>query len=197
MPFQKPESPVTSRKIYDLTDRLPFLINRVGAAMVDFASPGLKRFHLTIPLWRMLAVLAHRGELRQIDLAEATSLDPPTVSRLITGAVKKGFVTRTRSSTSNREVTVRLTRKGLGVVEDLVPKMLADEEAAFGNLPDKDVALVKDVLRKMYQNITEHRGHPAADVMGETQARPRRRKDQAERPIPVPSRPRRPGAGSV
>jgi DNA-binding MarR family transcriptional regulator len=166
---------VTSRKIYDLTDRLPFLINRVGAAMVDFASPGLKHFHLTIPLWRMLAVLAHRGELRQIDLAEATSLDPPTVSRLITGAVKKGFVTRTRSNTNNREVTVRLTKKGLGVVEDLVPKMVADEEAAFGNLPEKDIALVKRVLRRMYQNIAEHRGHPASDVLPGTRTPKRSR----------------------
>lgn len=159
---------MTSRKTYDLTDRLPFLINRVGAAMVDFAAPGLKHFHLTIPLWRMLAALAHRGEMRQIDLAAATSLDPPTVSRLITGAVKKGFVTRTRSDTSNREVTVRLTKKGLGVVEDLVPKMLADEEAAFGNLPERDIAVVKNVLRKMYQNIAEHRGHAASDVLGGT-----------------------------
>jgi DNA-binding MarR family transcriptional regulator len=148
---------VTPRKIYDLTDRLPFLINRVGAAMVDFAAPGLKHFHLTIPLWRILAALAHRGEMRQIDLVGAVSLDPPTVSRLITGAVKKGFVTRTRSDRSNREVVVRLTRKGREVVEDLVPKMLADEEAAFGNLPAKDIALVKSVLRRMYQNIAERR----------------------------------------
>jgi len=157
---------VTPRKNYDLTDRLPFLINRVGAAMVDFAAPALKQSHITIPLWRMLAVLAHRGELRQIDLADATSLDPPTVSRLITGAVKKGFVTRTRSNTNNREVTVRLTRKGVGVVEDVVPKMLADEEAAFGNLPEKDIALVKNVLRRMYQNIAEHRGHAASSMPG-------------------------------
>jgi len=166
--------PVTSRKIYDLNDRLPFLINRVGVGIVDLATPGLKQVHITIPLWRMLAVLAHRGELRQIDLAEATSLDPPTVSRLITGAVKKGFVTRTRSSTNNREVTVRLTKKGLGIVDELVPKMVAHEEVALGNLPEKDVALVKSVLRKMYQNIAEFRGHAATGVMGGTQTAKRR-----------------------
>jgi DNA-binding MarR family transcriptional regulator len=165
---------VTSRKTYDLTDRLPFLINRVGAAMVDFASPGLKHFHLTIPLWRILAVLAHRGEMRQIDLAERTSLDPPTVSRLITGAVRKGFVTRTRSDRSNREVTVRLTRKGREVVENLVPQMVADEEAAFGNLPAKDIALVKSVLRRMYRNIAGHRSDRAASAPAATRA-PRRR----------------------
>jgi DNA-binding MarR family transcriptional regulator len=169
---------VAPRKTYDLTDRLPFLINRVGGAMVDFAAAGLKHFHLSIPLWRILAALAHRGEMRQVDLVGAVSLDPPTVSRLITGAVKKGFVTRTRSDKNNREVVVRLTRKGREVVEDLVPKMLADEEVAFGNLPAKDIALVKTVLRRMYQNIAEHRAHagPYADAapMGSRSVRPRR-----------------------
>jgi DNA-binding MarR family transcriptional regulator len=72
-------------------------------------------------------------------------------------------------------VAVRLTKKGLGVVEDLVPKMLADEEAAFGNLPEKDIALVKDVLRRMYQNIAEHRGHPATDFLGGTHSAKRQR----------------------
>lgn len=165
---------MTSRKTYDLTDRLPFLINRVGAAMVDFASPGLKHFHITIPLWRILAVLAHRGEMRQIDLAEMTSLDPPTVSRLITGAAKKGFVTRTRSDKNNREVTVRLTRKGREVVEDLVPRMVADEEVAFSNLPAKDIALVKSVLRRMYRNIAGHRSDRAAAKPAVPRTPPRR-----------------------
>jgi hypothetical protein len=70
---------------------------------------------------------------------------------------------------------VRLTKKGLGVVEDLVPKMVADEEAAFGNLPEKDIALVKSVLRRMYQNIAEHRGHPASDVLPGTRTPKRSR----------------------
>jgi DNA-binding MarR family transcriptional regulator len=169
---------VTSRAPYDLSDRLPFLINRVGVAIVDLATPGLKQAHITIPLWRMLAVLAHRGELRQIDLAEATSLDPPTVSRLITGAVKKGLVTRTRSDTNNREVTVRLTKKGLAVVDELVPKMVACEDVALGNLPARDVALVKDVLRKMYQNIAARREeavHGPAEIDQRAGAPPRKR----------------------
>ena len=76
---------------YDLSERLPYLINRVGAALVGFATPSLKRHHLTIPLWRVLAILAHKGEMRQVDLAGATSLDPPTVSRLISHAARRGM----------------------------------------------------------------------------------------------------------
>lgn len=138
---------------YDLSERLPYLINRVGAALVGFATPGLKRHHLTIPLWRVLSVLAHKGELRQVDLAGATSLDPPTISRLISYAVRRGLVTRTRSDTSNREVSVRLTKSGKDMVEQIIPRMVADEEAVFAGLSRAELATLKKILRRMYGNI--------------------------------------------
>jgi MarR family transcriptional regulator, organic hydroperoxide resistance regulator len=147
--------PVSDR--YDLSERLPYLINRVGAALVGFATPGLKRRHLTIPLWRVLVVLAHRGELRQVDLAGATSLDPPTISRLISHAARRGWVTRTRSNTSNREVSVRLTKAGKDVVEEIVPHMVADENVVFAGLSGAELATLKKILRRMYDNIAGHK----------------------------------------
>ena len=149
---------------YDLSERLPYLINRVGAALVGFASAGLKRRHLTIPLWRVLSVLAYRSEMRQVDLAGATSLDPPTISRLISHAARRGWVTRTRSDTSNREVSVRLTKAGKDVVEAIVPRMVADENVVFAGLSRAELATLKKILRRMYDNIAGHkdavRHHP-------------------------------------
>ncbi len=156
---------------YELNERLPYLINRVGASLVAFAAPGLKRFHLTIPLWRILSVLAHRGEMRQVDLAGATSLDQPTVSRLVSGAARRGLVTRTRSDTSNREVTVRLTRAGREVFDQIVPRMIADEEIVFAGVSKSEMAALRAILRKMYQNIADYR-----DAQASPGARPRGRR---------------------
>jgi DNA-binding MarR family transcriptional regulator len=141
---------------YDLSERLPYLINRVGAALVGFATPSLKRHHLTIPLWRVLAMLAHKGELRQVDLAGATSLDPPTISRLISYAARRGLVTRTRSDTSNREVSVRITKSGKDVVEQIIPRMVADETVVFAGLSRAELAMLRTILRRMYDNIAGH-----------------------------------------
>ena len=143
---------------FDLSERLPYLLNRVGAALVGFATPGLKRHHLTIPLWRVLAVLAHKGELRQVDLAGATSLDPPTVSRLISHAARRGLVTRTRSDTSNREVSVRITKAGKETVDKIVPHMIADEEIVLAGLSRTELATLRAILRRMYENIDNHKG---------------------------------------
>ena len=142
---------------YDLSERLPYLINRVGAALVGFASAGLKRRHLTIPLWRVLSVLAYRSEMRQVDLAGATSLDPPTISRVISHAARRGLVTRTRSDTSNREVSIRITKAGKDMVEQIIPHMVADENVVLAGLSKAELVTLKKILRRMYDNIAGHK----------------------------------------
>jgi DNA-binding MarR family transcriptional regulator len=92
---------VPNRTRLILGEYLPFLVNRVGSALaVRFAEDALVPHGLTIATWRVLAVLADRGAMRQIDLAEQTSLDVSTLSRLVTRLVVKGLVTRNRSATS-------------------------------------------------------------------------------------------------
>ena len=98
----------------DLAEFLPYLLNRVGSALVArFSESALAGTHLSIATWRVLAALSNNGPLRQIDIAEITSMDVSTMSRLVTRLVQMGLVSRTRSSTSNREVVVELTPKEL------------------------------------------------------------------------------------
>ena len=79
----------------DLLDYLPYLINRVGSALVTrFSEDALAGTHLSIATWRVLAVLSNNGGLRQIDLAEMTSTEVSTMSRLVTRLVQMGLVSR-------------------------------------------------------------------------------------------------------
>ncbi len=134
---------------------LPYLVNRVGVAFVEgFGSEELKKEGLTVYMWRVLAVLANRGEQRQVDLADMTSIDAPAISRLVTRLVHQGLVTRSRSLTSNREVAVALTPKGASLVRRLIPSTLGWEDKATAGMPASEVTAVKRSLTKMYQNLT-------------------------------------------
>src|SRR5580704_16808620 len=96
----------------DLAEHLPHLINRVGSALVArFSADAQAGARLSVASWRVLAVLSNNGALRQTDLAEMTSIDTSTLSRLITRLVHDGLVQRTRSRKDSREVAVALTRK--------------------------------------------------------------------------------------
>jgi DNA-binding MarR family transcriptional regulator len=138
----------------ELGSYLPYLVNRVGVAIVEgFSSEALKREGLTIYMWRVLAVLANRGEQRQVDLADMTSIDAPTISRLVTRLASAGLATRSRSVTSNREVGVALTPKGASVVRRLIPSALAWEDRATAGMSAKEVVGLKRSLAKMYENL--------------------------------------------
>jgi MarR family transcriptional regulator, organic hydroperoxide resistance regulator len=139
---------------FDLGDYLPYLINRVGFALVvEFGGAALARRRLSIAMWRVLAALSDDGGQRQIDLAAKTSIDVSTLSRVVTRLVKMGLVTRTRSATNSREVVVRLTAKGAAVVTELIPKAIAAERTAIAGVSAKDLAVVRRSLRRMYRNL--------------------------------------------
>lgn len=160
---------------FDFSEYLPYLINRVGQALVDdFVGRALARRHLSIAMWRVLAVLSSDGGHRQIDLAGKTSIDVSTLSRVVTRLVKMGLVTRTRSATNSREVVVRLTAKGIAVLADAIPKAIVAEQLAIEGVSPKDIALIKRVLRQMYQNL-ERSPHVASIDAAPAAAASRRR----------------------
>ncbi len=106
----------------DLGDYLPYLVNRVGSIIAEqFGAEALAEHGLSIAMWRVMAVLAANGSQRQIDLAELTSIESSTLSRLVTRLVRMRLVTRSRSTRSNREVAVKLSPKGSALVARLIP----------------------------------------------------------------------------
>jgi len=144
----------------DLGDYLPYLVNRVGTIIAEqFGGEALAPHRLSIAMWRVMAVLASSGGQRQIDLAARTSIDASTLSRLVTRLTRLGLVTRTRSTSSNREVAVKLSAKGEALVARLIPVARGYEAAAIAGLPAKELAVLKRCLRRIYDNM---KSRPAA-----------------------------------
>jgi MarR family transcriptional regulator, organic hydroperoxide resistance regulator len=140
----------------DLDSYLPYLVNRVGNIIAEqFGREVLAQYRLSIAEWRVVAALASKGVQRQIDLAELTSIDSSTLSRLVTRLVKTGLVSRTRSPASPREVAVKLTTKGKRHAARLIPVARRYEGAAATGLGNEEIAILKDGLRRMYANMKD------------------------------------------
>ena len=144
----------------DLGDYLPYLVNRVGTIIAEqFGAEALAPHRLSIAMWRVMAVLASSGSQRQTDLAALTSIETSTLSRLVTRMSRAGLVTRTRSTSSNREVAVALSAKGETLVARLIPVARGYEAAAIAGLPPRQLAVLKRCLRRVYDNM---KSRPAA-----------------------------------
>jgi len=149
---------VGGRSKLDLGNYLPYLINRVGFAMVEgFTADALKQHGLSIDMWRVLAALSNNGGQRQVDLSSMTSIDVSTMSRLVSRLIRAGLVSRSRSEKSSREVVVELSPKGRALVARLIPIANRLEQIASAGLSPKELAVVKRLLARMYVNLAQGR----------------------------------------
>jgi MarR family transcriptional regulator, organic hydroperoxide resistance regulator len=150
--------PVNQRAHLELGNYLPYLLNRVGFALVEsFTADALRKDGLSIDMWRVLAALSNNGGQRQVDLSDMTSIDVSTMSRLVSRLVRLGLVTRSRSRTSNREVVVALSPKGRALVRRLIPIAKGLEQKASAGLSAKELAVIKRLLGRMYVNLSKER----------------------------------------
>lgn len=160
------------QKKLNLSDYMPYLVNRVGAALVArFTADALDVHGLTIAMWRVLAALSDNGALRQVDISGLTSIDVSTLSRLVSRLIAMGLVSRLRSTSSNREVVVRLTAQGDALIAALIPIARALEKSAVAGLPASELRSAKAALRTMYQNLV----HPTQSGTGKIEHPDRRR----------------------
>ena len=139
---------------FDLGRFLPYLLNRAGSEIAGSFAVELKPYRLSLQKWRMLAALHHAPEQRVGTLAEFTSIDVWTVSRLARRLENQGLVERLPVDGDGRGVCLRLSAKGRAVVGDLVPIALKYEAAMFAGFSEDERAVLRDLLVRAHRNMT-------------------------------------------
>jgi DNA-binding MarR family transcriptional regulator len=129
--------------------RLSVLANTMSVAI---ATAYAERFGLSIPEWRVMAVLAQQPGLSAAQVATRTAMDKVAVSRAVASLARARRVERTLEQSDRRRSRLQLTPKGLAVYREVVPFALAYEDAVLRGLPararQKLDALLDDLLRR-------------------------------------------------
>jgi DNA-binding MarR family transcriptional regulator len=114
---------------YDLEKRFGFLIAEVGRLCGkrydDLARSSLE---LTRAQCRMIAYLAHYGDMNQARLAQLLDVAPISAGRLVERLEEGGWVVRTDNPNDRRELQVSLTAKASAVLTRA--RRVGDEVAA-------------------------------------------------------------------
>jgi DNA-binding MarR family transcriptional regulator len=129
--------------------RLSVLSNIVSNSI---ASLYADRFGLTIPAWRVMAVLARFSGLSAAEAAERTEMDKVAVSRAVSFLLKYGYITRHFTSEDRRRSSLELTEKGRKIYHEIVPLALSYErqfiEALSGEAREHLNALLNELTEK-------------------------------------------------
>jgi DNA-binding MarR family transcriptional regulator len=107
---------------FRLEDFLPYRLS-VAANSVSrlFARHYAESYGLSIPEWRMLAIIGRFGTLSPSAVGESSEMDKVKVSRAAASLVARGLVKQTQDPNDGRGRLLRLTRKGIAVHQGMVP----------------------------------------------------------------------------
>ena len=141
--------------MFDLGHFLPYLVNRAGARLAVNFSKILKPHGVGIQEWRVLAVLYVHGAQRMSALAELTSIDRTTLSRLTARMEAADLASRSRTEDDGREVHIALADKGRAITEAMLPHARHYEEVAVAGLSETEVQALKTMLDRVYRNLDQ------------------------------------------
>jgi len=104
--------------------RLSVLTNRVSSAIARHYS---ERFDLSVPEWRVIAVLGQAPGLSAREVAKRTAMDKVQVSRAVQSLLAAKRLTRTAHAEDGRIAHLSLSAKGQAIYNDVVPLALSLE----------------------------------------------------------------------
>jgi DNA-binding MarR family transcriptional regulator len=104
----------------------------------------------------MLTLWQHR-ECRFRELAELTSIEPPTLSRLLAAMTKLRLVKRRRSAADSRSIDVALTASGAALFARSMPFAENCNRIYLDGLAAGDLAVLRRALTKIYDNVERAR----------------------------------------
>ena len=132
--------------------RLSVLSNTVSTAIAGAYS---QRFGLTIPEWRVVAVLAKSPGLSAAEVAQRTAMDKVAVSRAVSSLLKQRRIARQMARSDRRRSLLQLSAGGRRVYAEVVPFALAYERALVEPLSARELATLDRALRILLGRATE------------------------------------------
>ena len=132
--------------------RLSVLSNTVSGAI---AAAYFAHFGLSIPEWRVMAVLAANPGLSAAEVTARTAMDKVAVSRAVAALLAAGRLRRTMAKSDRRRTHLELTPGGARVYAQVVPMALNYERHLIAKLSARDRATLDRILRELLGRAVE------------------------------------------
>jgi DNA-binding MarR family transcriptional regulator len=131
---------------------IPFRLSVTSNLVSDtIASAYQALFGLSIPEWRLIAVIAEDGGTTQQQVGRRTRMDKVTVSRATIALVDRGLVERRPHASDRRSQSLHLSASGHDLYAAVAPKALELERRIFASFDPGEVAAFSDMLIRVQQ----------------------------------------------
>jgi DNA-binding MarR family transcriptional regulator len=128
----------------------------VAVAARSLANHGAE---VSLPQYRALVVLASRGPLRPVDLAEALGVDPSTVTRLCDRLADKRLISRRRPAGDRRVVQLDLSTRGRELIQAVTAQRREEIARILAGVP----AVEREALVRAFRAFAQAAGEVPED----------------------------------
>jgi DNA-binding MarR family transcriptional regulator len=132
--------------------RLSILSNTVSNTI---AREYRELFGLSIPEWRVMAVLGRFGPTSASGVCERTAMDKVTVSRAVAQLIEQKSIKRETDPSDRRRSILKLTARGARTHRKIVPIARGHESELAAALTKKERQSLDSLLAKLQQRASE------------------------------------------
>ena len=126
--------------------RLAVLSNTVSTTV---ARAYDKRFKVSIPEWRVIAVLGRFPGLSAVEVAERTLMDKVAVSRAVTKLIKNGRIDREFADADRRRSILNLSEDGKKLHDEIAELALQFERDLLHGFSEDEMNNLNNIMERL------------------------------------------------
>jgi DNA-binding MarR family transcriptional regulator len=156
---KRAEMPEPNGHAFRLEDFLPYRLSVAASRVSRLIARRYSEAHgLSIPEWRVLAIVGRFGTLSPSAVGEWTAMDKVKVSRAAASLVARGMLRQTQDPLDGRGRLLRLTRKGTAVHDAMVPLACELEEQLSDGMSRTEWSSLLRALDKLNVHVQGFEG---------------------------------------
>ncbi len=136
-----------------LASFVPYQLYKATNGLSRLLRGRLRKSGINLARWRVLSVLKAFGPLSIGQIADATSMEQPTLSRVVDQLASEKLVTRSTSPADSRFVYASLTEAGEVAFHAIAPAALQHQQRALQGFTQAEIRTLRTLLRRIQHNI--------------------------------------------
>ncbi len=139
-----------------LSKFLPYQLSITSNAVSGrIAQEYRQHFGLSVPEWRVMAVLGDSGALTQRDLTQRTLMDKVAVNRACKVLEERGLAVRTPNEEDGRSHHLDLTEAGHAMHDQIMPLARDMEQRVFAGFSPEELAQFRSLLDRVRAQVKD------------------------------------------
>lgn len=165
------------------------LLHRVEQLAADRFAQLVGGDHVTLRQFTVLVAISQQPGLSQSELVRATGIDRSTLADMMTRMEKKGWVTRTPSTTDARALSIRMAREGSTLLAATERYAMAADAAILDALPRTKRKSFMNIITKLIRLADEAAAKAEREAKRKAERAKRARRRQSKRDARKQDRP--------